>query len=109
MPLLQVGSLADRLQKGALTPSEGARVMTQVSDALQFAHDQGVVHRDVKPSNILMDETGNALLSDFGLAQIHDASVSLTGSALLGTPAYMSPAQAPRGTVGAPPGANPPP
>ena len=101
MPLLKVGSLADRLGKGALTPSEGARIMAQVSDALQFAHDQGVVHRDVKPSNILMDETGNALLSDFGLAQIHDASVSLTGSALLGTPAYMSPEQARGDTVDA--------
>ena len=101
MPLLRVGSLADRLGKGALTPSEGARIMAQISDALQFAHDQGVVHRDVKPSNILMDETGNALLSDFGLAQIHDASVSLTGSALLGTPAYMSPEQARGDTVDA--------
>jgi serine/threonine protein kinase len=75
--------------------------MAQISDALQFAHDQGVVHRDVKPSNILLDETGNALLSDFGLAQIHDASVSLTGSALLGTPAYMSPEQARGDTVDA--------
>jgi len=101
MPLLKVGSLTDRLAKGALTPLEGARIMAQISDALQFAHDQGVVHRDVKPSNILMDETGNALLSDFGLAQIHDASVSLTGSALLGTPAYMSPEQARGETVDA--------
>lgn len=101
MPLLKVGSLADRLQKGALSPTEGARIMSQVSNALQFAHDQGVVHRDVKPSNVLLDENGNALLSDFGLAQIHDASVSLTGSALLGTPAYMSPEQARGDTVDA--------
>jgi len=101
MPLLKVGSLADRLGKGALSPSEGARVMAQISDALQFAHDQGVVHRDVKPSNMLLDEAGNALLSDFGLAQIHDASVSLTGSALLGTPAYISPEQARGDTVDA--------
>jgi serine/threonine-protein kinase len=101
MPLLKVGSLADRLTKGALTPSEGARIMAQISEALQFAHDQGVVHRDVKPSNILLEENGNALLSDFGLAQIHDASVSLTGSALLGTPAYMSPEQARGDTVDA--------
>jgi serine/threonine-protein kinase len=94
MPLLQVGSLADKLQQGPLTPSEGGMLMDQLGGALGFAHEQGVIHRDVKPSNVLMDEKGNALLADFGLARIHDASVSLTGSALLGTPAYMSPEQA---------------
>ncbi|MEK6587779.1 MAG: serine/threonine-protein kinase, partial [Chloroflexota bacterium] len=94
MPLLQVGSLADRLRDGPLTPLEGGRVVRELAGALEFAHSQGVVHRDVKPSNVLMDDQGNALLSDFGLARIHDASVSLTGSALLGTPAYMSPEQA---------------
>lgn len=94
MPLLQVGSLADRLAEGPLTPAEGGRLLGQLTQALQFAHDQGVVHRDVKPSNVLMDENGSPLLADFGLARIHDASVSLTGSALLGTPAYMSPEQA---------------
>jgi serine/threonine-protein kinase len=94
MPLLKVGSLADRLREGPLSPLEGGRVVMQLSGALQLAHGQGVVHRDVKPSNLLLDEQGNALLSDFGLARIHDASVSLTGSALLGTPAYMSPEQA---------------
>ena len=94
MPLLEVGSLADKLREGPLTPSEGGIFMDQLGGALQFAHDQGVIHRDVKPSNVLLDEKGNALLADFGLARIHDASVSLTGSALLGTPAYMSPEQA---------------
>lgn len=94
MPMLKVGSLADRLREGPLTPLEGGRVVMQLSSALQLAHGQGVVHRDVKPSNVLLDDQGNALLSDFGLARIHDASVSLTGSALLGTPAYMSPEQA---------------
>ncbi|MFQ5921424.1 MAG: serine/threonine-protein kinase [Anaerolineales bacterium] len=94
MPLLDVGSLADKLQQGPLTPSEGGMFMDQLGSALEFAHEQGVIHRDVKPSNVLLDEKGNALLADFGLARIHDASVSLTGSALLGTPAYMSPEQA---------------
>ncbi|HEY4666920.1 MAG TPA: protein kinase, partial [Anaerolineales bacterium] len=100
MPLLKVGSLADRLKEGPLTPLEGGRVITQLSGALALAHGQGVVHRDVKPSNVLIDDQGNALLSDFGLARIHDASVSLTGSALLGTPAYMSPEQAKGEKVG---------
>ncbi|TDI86507.1 MAG: serine/threonine protein kinase, partial [Chloroflexi bacterium] len=94
MPLLEVGSLADKLRDGPLTPSEGGMLMEQLGSALEFAHDQGVIHRDVKPSNVLLDQKGNALLADFGLARIHDASVSLTGSALLGTPAYMSPEQA---------------
>ncbi len=94
MPLLEVGSLADKLREGPLTPSEGGIFVDQLGGALQFAHEQGVIHRDVKPSNVLLDVKGNALLADFGLAHIHDASVSLTGSALLGTPAYMSPEQA---------------
>ncbi|GMR09184.1 MAG: hypothetical protein BMS9Abin28_0002 [Anaerolineae bacterium] len=94
MPLLEVGSLADKLRLGPLTPSEGGMLVDQLGSALEFAHEQGVIHRDVKPSNVLLDEKGNALLADFGLARIHDASVSLTGSALLGTPAYMSPEQA---------------
>ena len=94
MPLLEVGSLADKLREGPLTPSEGGIFVEQLGGALQFAHEEGVIHRDVKPSNVLLDDKGNALLADFGLARIHDASVSLTGSALLGTPAYMSPEQA---------------
>ncbi|MEW6567274.1 MAG: protein kinase [Chloroflexota bacterium] len=94
MPFLSVGSLADRLRNGPLQPSECGRIFGQVASALEFAHSRGVVHRDLKPSNILLDEKGNALLSDFGLAQIQDASISLTGSALLGTPAYLSPEQA---------------
>lgn len=101
MPYLRVGSLADRLAHGPLTPQEGGRILSQICNALDYAHRQGVVHRDVKPSNILLDEKGNALLADFGLAQIHDASISLTGSALLGTPAYVSPEQVRGETVDA--------
>lgn len=94
MPLLQVGTLTDRLRAGPLDPREGARLIEQISDALQYAHDHGVVHRDVKPSNVLLDEQGNALLSDFGMARLREPGVSLTGSMLVGTPAYISPEQA---------------
>jgi serine/threonine protein kinase len=93
MPLMEVGGLDDRLSDGPLQLDEGVRVVGQIASALQFAHDNGVIHRDVKPSNILIDEDGNAWLSDFGFAHVQEATVSLTGSALIGTPAYMAPEQ----------------
>jgi serine/threonine protein kinase len=93
MPFFTNGTLLDRLRQGPLTPQEGIRLMDQLSGALGHAHQHGIVHRDVKPSNVLLDADGNAMLSDFGFAQIEDASLSLTGSALIGTPAYMSPEQ----------------
>ena len=99
MPFIKVGSLADRLRQKQLSLQECTRILDQVTAALDFAHSRGVVHRDIKPSNILLDEKGNALLTDFGLAQIHDASMSLTGSAMLGTPSYISPEQARGDTV----------
>jgi len=93
MPYMQVGTLSDRLKDGDLTLEESARIIGQIASALQHAHEAGVVHRDVKPSNILIDEDGSAWLSDFGFAHVHDATMSLTGSALIGTPAYISPEQ----------------
>ncbi|NIS82253.1 MAG: protein kinase [Anaerolineales bacterium] len=93
MPFMTVGSLDDRLQDGPLSVQEGAKVFDQIASALHYAHERGVIHRDIKPSNILMDGEGNAWLSDFGFAHVHDATVSLTGSALIGTPAYMAPEQ----------------
>ena len=94
MPLIEGGSLGDRLDRGALSPTEGGRILDQVARGLSYAHGQGVVHRDIKPSNILLDALGNAQLSDFSLALVHDASVSQTETALIGTPSYMSPEQA---------------
>jgi hypothetical protein len=93
MPYMECGTLEDRLKRGSLTPREGARLMGQVASALEYAHQAGIIHRDVKPSNILLQPDGSALLTDFGLAHLVDASMSLTGSAVIGTPAYMSPEQ----------------
>ena len=94
MPFLKVGTLMDRLLEGPVSPQYGALLVQQISEALQYLHDQGVVHRDVKPSNILLDEEGNALLSDFGLARLQESHVSLTGAMMVGTPAFISPEQA---------------
>ena len=71
-----------------------AQLMTQAADALQHAHDRGVVHRDVKPGNIMVDGTGNLWITDFGLARLNvDANITMSGD-VLGTLRYMSPEQA---------------
>jgi serine/threonine-protein kinase len=93
MPFLELGTLTDWLREGSVSFRHGARLMQQLSDALQFAHDQGIIHRDVKSSNILLDDCGNALLSDFGLARTQESDSSLTGSMLVGSPEYISPEQ----------------
>ena len=93
MPYIASGTLLDRLNRGPLDPRQGGKIVDQLASALMLAHENGVVHRDIKPSNVLIDEAGNALLSDFSFARSQDASQNLTGSALIGTPAYMSPEQ----------------
>lgn len=85
------GTLADRIKQGPMSLSEILSIVAQVSEALDFAHNQGVIHRDVKPSNVMLDHHGNTYLADFGLAKVSDAAVQLTGSRLVGTPDYMAP------------------
>ena len=88
-------TLAERLAAGAIPHEDATRWIVQLADALQYAHEQGIIHRDVKPSNILIDESGNAHLMDFGLAKRETAEVTVTSDGrVMGTPAYMSPEQA---------------
>ncbi len=75
-------------------PREAATVVRLVADALQYAHERGVIHRDVKPSNIMLDDRGKPYLMDFGLARRDGVAVITHDGAILGTPAYMSPEQA---------------
>jgi serine/threonine-protein kinase len=103
MRFIEGTTLAKQLAAGPLPPRESAAILARVADAVQAAHDRGVLHRDLKPSNILIDASGRPHVSDFGLAKRleDDASVTHTG-AILGTPCYMSPEQAAgsRGDVG---------
>lgn len=93
MRLLSGGTLRNRLGRPDFGLNELMRAMTQISDALMSAHSQNIVHRDIKPGNILFDDRGTAFLSDFGVAKLLDAATMLTGSGVVGTPAYMSPEQ----------------
>ncbi|PWH15241.1 MAG: hypothetical protein DDG60_06390 [Anaerolineae bacterium] len=94
MPFVQSGTLSDLLKSRRLSYAEIRRIIVQIADALGYAHAHGMIHRDVKPSNVLIDERGNCLLTDFGLARMAEATSMLTSSgAIIGTPAYMSPEQ----------------
>jgi serine/threonine-protein kinase len=95
MPFLEGGSLADLIQKHRMVEApRAAAVAVQVACALDYAHRHGVVHRDVKPDNVLFDEDGNAVLTDFGIATARfHGRLTATGRAM-GTPHYMSPEQA---------------
>jgi serine/threonine protein kinase/ankyrin repeat protein len=90
-------NLRQLIEAGDLTPELTLSVISQVCDALQFAHDEGVVHRDIKPENVLLDRKGRVKIADFGLAKLATPSeqdFTLTGThQVMGTPRYMAPEQ----------------
>jgi serine/threonine-protein kinase len=95
MRLVEGGTVAELLKGTPLPLRRINRILSQVASALDFAHEQGVVHRDIKPHNVLMDTRGNCLLTDFGIARLLEAETRLTEPGFfLGTPVYVSPEQA---------------
>jgi serine/threonine-protein kinase len=97
MAYIEGETLTERVRRrGPLAPSEAARVLRDVAWALAYAHGQGVIHRDVKPDNILLESTGRVLVADFGIASVVTGAAALTGGAgeVIGTPEFMSPEQA---------------
>ncbi len=95
MGFVDGSSLSRQLVDGPLPPRIAAEIVRQVAEAVQYAHSKGVIHRDLKPGNILIDPQGHPRVTDFGLAKRLESGSDLTGTGqILGTPSYMPPEQA---------------
>jgi len=95
MQLIEGGSLAERIPEFSKDSKAAARLIAKVARAIHFAHQHGVIHRDIKPGNILLDENGEPHVTDFGLARLVDRETRLTITGnVVGSPAYMAPEQA---------------
>lgn len=87
-------SLSDWIKRGALSLQDTAILIERLASALDYAHQKGIVHRDIKPDNVLFDDTNHPYLTDFGIAKLTESAISATGGGTMGTPAYVSPEQA---------------
>jgi tetratricopeptide (TPR) repeat protein len=95
MELMRGGSVSSALREGRVPPARAADWLRQAASGLDAAHEAGIVHRDVKPANLLLDEHGRLAIADFGIARraVEDSQLTATGQ-ILGTAAYVSPEQA---------------
>ena len=94
MRYIRAGTVQDVLERGPLSAQDACGLLTEIASALDYAHAMGVIHRDIKPNNILVDTLGHAYLTDFGVAKVLDGTGELTSTSVtLGTPAYMAPEQ----------------
>ncbi|MEV7169831.1 serine/threonine-protein kinase [Streptomyces sp. NPDC093224] len=91
MEMVKGGSLHDKLESGPLPPAEVVRLGLDVLSALRAAHAEGVLHRDVKPANVLLRPDGSAVLTDFGIAALHDSTGLTATGVLIGSPEYIAP------------------
>ena len=87
------GTLADVIREGAISLDDAGTHLRRLGAALDHVHSHGVVHRDLKPTNIMFDQYGESYLADFGIVRVTGSTTNLTGTGIVGTPAYMSPEQ----------------
>ena len=88
------GSLADWIKKGPLSLDDSALIIERLAGGLDYAHRKNIIHRDIKPDNVLFDSNNHPYLTDFGIAKLTESSISVTGGDPMGSPAYVSPEQA---------------
>lgn len=93
MRLMIGGALTQKISQGPISLEEVIRILSHIAPALDEAHSRGMIHRDLKPDNILFDQNDESYLADFGIVKLSEAGATLTGNAIVGTPAYMSPEQ----------------
>ena len=94
MRYMSGGSLAAMIKREGLSLQDAAIIIESLASALDHAHSKGIIHRDIKPDNVLFDAGNHPYLTDFGMAKFAETAVSATGRDVMGTPAYISPEQA---------------